>query len=42
VARMRAELAHGELTVAETPVVQRQLRELLTALAVGASLAAAP
>jgi hypothetical protein len=39
VARLRAELARGELTVAETPVVQRQLRELLAALAAGASLA---
>jgi len=38
VARLRAELVCGELTVAETPVVQRQLRELLTALAAGASL----
>ena len=42
VARLRAELACGELTVAETPVVQRQLRELLTALAAGAELSAAP
>jgi hypothetical protein len=42
VVRMRAELAHGELTVAETPVVQRQLRELLTAIAAGASWPAAP
>ncbi|MCX6914550.1 MAG: transglutaminase-like domain-containing protein, partial [Verrucomicrobia bacterium] len=42
VARLRAELACGELTVAETPVVQRQLRELLTALAAGAQLSAAP
>ena len=42
VARLRAELARGELTVAETPLVQGQLRELLAALAAGASLPAAP
>jgi hypothetical protein len=42
VVRMRVELAHGELTVAETPAVQKQLRELLAALAAGASLPAAP
>ena len=42
VARLRAELAQGELTAAETPVVQKQLRELLAALAAGASLPAAP
>jgi hypothetical protein len=42
VARMRAELARGELTAAETPVVQQQLRELMTALAAGASLPATP
>jgi hypothetical protein len=42
VARLRAKLACGELTVAETPLVQRQLRELLAALAAGASLPAAP
>ena len=42
VARLRAELTRGELTVAETLVVQRQLRELLAALAAGASLPAAP
>ncbi len=41
-ARMRAELARGELTAAETPVVQQQVRELLGALATGASLPAAP
>jgi len=41
-ARMRAELARGELTAAETPAVQEQLRELLGALAAGASLPAAP
>ena len=41
-ARLRAELARGELTSAETPVVQQQLRELLAALAAGASLSAAP
>ena len=32
----------GELTPAETPAVQRQLRELLGALAAGASLPAPP
>jgi hypothetical protein len=42
VARMRAELAGGELTAAETPVVQKQLRDLLAALAAGASLPATP
>ena len=42
VARLRAELARGELTPAETPAVQRQLRELLGALAAGASLPAPP
>ena len=42
VARLHAELAEGELTVAETPVLQQQLRELLTALAGGASLPTAP
>jgi hypothetical protein len=42
VARLHAELAQGELTVAETPVLQKQLRELLTALAGGASLPTAP
>jgi hypothetical protein len=42
VARMRAELACGELTAAETPAVQQQLRELLAALAAGASLPSAP
>ena len=42
VARLRAELARGELTAAETPVLQKQLRELLAALAAGASLSAAP
>jgi len=41
-ARMRAELARGELTAAETPVMQRQLRELLAALAAGASCPAPP
>jgi hypothetical protein len=40
-ARMRAELVRGELTPAETPAVQRQLRELLAALAGGAGLPAA-
>jgi len=42
IARLRAELARGELTAAETPVLQKQLRELLAALAAGASLPAAP
>ena len=35
-ASFRAELVRGELAVADTPVLQRQLRELLTALAFGA------
>jgi hypothetical protein len=35
-------LAQGELTVAETPVLQKQMRELLAALAVGTTLPAAP
>jgi hypothetical protein len=42
VARMRAELARGELTATESPVVQKQLQELLAVLAGGASLPAAP
>jgi hypothetical protein len=42
VARLHAELVTGELTVAETPVLQHQLRELLGALAGGASLPPAP
>jgi hypothetical protein len=42
VARLHAELAQGELTVAATPVLQKQMRELLAALAAGASLPAAP
>ena len=42
VARLHAELARGELTAAETPVLQKQLRELLSALAAGANLPAAP
>ena len=37
-ARLRAELARGELSAAETPALQKQLRELLAALAAGASL----
>ena len=41
-ARLRAELARGELTAAETPVVQRQLRELMAALAAGVVLPEAP
>jgi hypothetical protein len=41
-ARLRAELARGELTAAETPAVQKQLRDLLSALAAGASLPAGP
>jgi transglutaminase-like putative cysteine protease len=39
-ARMRAELARGELSPDQTPALQKQLRELLAALAEGASLAA--
>jgi transglutaminase-like putative cysteine protease len=42
VARMRAELARGELSPAETPVAQKQLRQLLAALESGASLPARP
>jgi transglutaminase-like putative cysteine protease len=41
-ARLRAELARGELTTAETPVMQKQLRELMAALAAGANVPAAP
>jgi hypothetical protein len=41
-ARMRAELAGGELSVAETPALQKRLRELLAAVAGGADLAAPP
>ncbi len=41
-ARMRAELARGELSPTETPAMQKQLHELLAALAEGASLAAPP
>jgi hypothetical protein len=41
-ARLRAELARGELTAAETPAMQQQLRELLSALAAGVSLPAGP
>ncbi len=41
-ARLRAELARGELTAAETPVLQQQLRELLAALAAGARLPVPP
>jgi len=37
-ARMRAELAGGELSPSETPALQKQLRELLATLAGGASL----
>jgi hypothetical protein len=37
--KMRAELAHGELSASETPAFQRQLRELLAAAAAGAGLA---
>jgi hypothetical protein len=39
-ARLRAELVRGELTVAETPVAQHELRELMAVLAGGASLPA--
>ncbi len=35
---MRAELVRGELPPAETPALQKQLRELLAALAGGSSL----
>ena len=38
-ARMRAELARGELPPSETAALQKQLRELLAALAGGASFA---
>ena len=41
-ARMRAELARGELLPADTPALQKQLRQLLGALAAGASLAVPP
>jgi hypothetical protein len=41
-ARMRIELAQGELTEAETPLVQKQLRDLLAALAAGVDLTRAP
>jgi hypothetical protein len=41
-ARMRAELARGELAAEETPALQKQLRELLAALAAGAALPGAP
>jgi hypothetical protein len=41
-ARLRAELVRGELTPAETPLAQRQLRELMAALAAGASVPASP
>ena len=35
-ARFRAELVRGELSLAETPVFQKQLRELFAVLAAGA------
>ena len=41
-ARMRVELTRGELSPAETPAMQKQLRELLGALAAGAALAGPP
>jgi hypothetical protein len=37
--KLQAELAHGELSVSEVPVFQRQLRNLLTATAAGAGFA---
>jgi hypothetical protein len=39
IARLRVELARGELSLADTPALQKQLRELLSALAAGASFA---
>jgi len=41
-ARLRAELARGELSRAETPVLQKQLRALLSALGASASFSAVP
>ncbi len=41
-ARMRAELARGELSPEETRLAQQQLRQLLAALAAGVSLPAPP
>jgi hypothetical protein len=41
-ARLRVELARGELSPAETPLAQRQLRELIGTLAAGAGVPAAP
>jgi hypothetical protein len=42
VVRLRAELGRGDLSAAETPGLQQQLRELLAALAVSASWSVAP
>jgi len=41
-ARLRAELDRGELTVAETTGLQQQMRELMAALAAGAELPVPP
>jgi hypothetical protein len=41
-ARLRVELVRGELTLDETSAFQKQLRELLTALAAGATVAMPP
>ena len=41
-AQLRVELAGGELSEAETPVLQEQLEALVTALAGGASMSGAP
>ncbi len=41
-ARLSVELVRGELSLAETPVLQSQLRDLLGALAAGASLTPPP
>jgi hypothetical protein len=37
-AKLHAELAHGELSMSETPAFQRQLRDLLAATATGAGI----
>jgi hypothetical protein len=41
-ARLHAELARGEFSMAETPLLQKQLRELLAAMAASASLSVPP
>jgi hypothetical protein len=41
-AHLRAELARGELTASDTPILQQQLRELLGALAVSATVSLPP